>query len=129
MISEHLYIHDSCVLIESALPSGLNVDLIELYYLLLIIWFELLLVLRVKLLLPYVVLCTWVDLVMLQLRQKLWISCWPHLFDDELLAGVSNRSTCEEPGSVQHFIRLTLKLEQPLVLILISLEMCFKLLN
>ena len=129
MISEHLYIHDSCVLIKSALPPGLNVDLIELYYLLLIIWFKQLLVLRVKLLLPYVVLSTRVDLVLLQLRQELWISCWPHLFDDELLAGVSNRSTCEEPSSVQHFIRLTLKLEQPLVLILISLKMCFKLLN
>ena len=129
MISEHLYIHNSCVLIESALPPRLNVDLIELYYLLLIIWFKQLLVLRVKLLLPYVVLSTRVDLVLLQLRQELWMSCWPHLVDDELLAGVSNRSTCEKPGSVQHFIRLTLELEQPLVLILISLEMCFKLLN
>ena len=110
MISEHLYIHDSCVLIESTLPPGLNVDLIELYYLLLVIWFEQLLVLRVKLLLPYVVLSTWVDLVLLQLRQELWVSCWTHLFNDELLAGVSNRSACEEPGSVQHLIRLTLKL-------------------
>lgn len=132
LISQYLYIHNSCVLIEFALFPGLSrfyVDLIELYYLLLIIWFEQLLVLLVKLPLPNVILSTWVDLILLKLRQELWVSCLPHLFNDELFARVSNRSACKKPCSMQHVIRLILKLEKPLVFFLISLEMCFQLLN